>query len=54
MKKEIDFAAQLRHPNVVPLYGVCMHGNTEVWIIMEFADGGSLYDILSDQTKVSL
>jgi serine/threonine protein kinase len=40
----------IRFPDIVQIYGACFT-NTELWIVMEFMEGGSLYDVLhSDAT----
>lgn len=51
LESEINTAASLRHPNIVPIYGVAILPN-EIWIVMELADG-CLYSQLSD-SSVSL
>ena len=53
LEQEVIFAAQLKHPYVVQLYGACICG-PELWIIMELADGGNLTNILNNHDLVSL
>jgi serine/threonine protein kinase len=52
MARELAFATTLRHPNIVLVYGACLVGNV-LWIVMEFADSGSLTSVLADHDTVS-
>ena len=33
--------------------GVCVLGATDIWLVMELADGGSLYSLLSSEAALS-
>lgn len=52
LEREITTAARLRHPHVVQIYGVCIYSPTELWLLMEFAEGGSLFSKLSNKSEV--
>ena len=41
-----------RHPHVVQVYGACVYSPTEIWLVMEYADGGSLFSKLADRSVV--
>ncbi|KAL8136761.1 hypothetical protein V2J09_002762 [Rumex salicifolius] len=40
------------HPNLVTLYGYCLDGSQKI-LIYEYMEGGSLEDLISDQTKLN-
>jgi serine/threonine protein kinase len=42
--------SQLRHPNIVPMFGYCKKDGF-ICLVTEFVSGGNLYDLLYDQTK---
>jgi serine/threonine protein kinase/ankyrin repeat protein len=50
VKREIDILKQCRHENIVSYFG-CTHVSSsgDVWVIMSFAEGGSLYDVIRRQ-----
>ena len=37
---------KFRHPNILWIFGACFFEERELWIVMEFMDGGSLYEWL--------
>lgn len=51
-----EFAIEVRqlsrvcHPNIVQLYGACTKG-AHVCLVMEYAEGGSLYNVLHNRPK---
>ncbi len=45
VKREIRFSKYFRHPNIIRLYEV-IETNTEIILIMEYASGGELYDLI--------
>ncbi len=51
--KELENQARLRHPNCVRVYGVCLEKD-DVFIIMEWMHGGSLWERLLHTRKESL
>ncbi|KAJ1557204.1 hypothetical protein HK096_008565, partial [Nowakowskiella sp. JEL0078] len=51
LKKELELLHALRHPNIVQLFGVSSRGQVKC-IVLEYADGGSLFDFLKKYTKV--
>jgi serine/threonine protein kinase len=53
LEQEVCFASKLRHPHIVLVYGACIFSPTELWIVMEFADGGNLTNTLIDLSKVT-
>ncbi len=52
LKDELTISRKLRHPHVVLVYGVCVFSGTELWLVMEYADKGSIQSLLSDYSKV--
>ena len=46
VKREIRYSKYFRHPNIIRLYEV-IETNNEIILIMEYASGGELYDIIS-------
>ena len=45
VKREIRFSKYFRHPNIIRLYEV-IETNSEIILIMEYAQGGELYDLI--------
>ncbi|MFD9701561.1 PASTA domain-containing protein [Lentzea sp. NPDC059081] len=45
-------AAQLRHPAVVAVHDQCVEGD-QVYLVMEFVDGGSLRDLLEERGRLA-
>lgn len=45
VKREIRFSKYFRHPNIIRLYEV-IETNSEIILIMEYAPGGELYDLI--------
>ncbi len=41
--KEMQVLARLKHPNVVPVFGVCHHADGRVSLVEELEAGGTLY-----------
>lgn len=50
--REIASMRQLRHRNVVELYDVAFHGD-QIYMIMEYAAGGDMYDLIKDGGALS-
>ena len=48
-----DILTKLRHPNITTIYGACIWQQKELWIVMEFMEGGSLYDGLHSKYEMS-
>lgn len=46
VKREIRYSKYFRHPNIIRLYEV-IETNNEIILIMEYAAGGELYDVIS-------
>jgi serine/threonine-protein kinase 24/25/MST4 len=51
LQNEVSLLSQCDHPNVVGFYGN-YYRNSEMWIIMELVDGGSLSDIIQKHGPV--
>ncbi|XP_063626070.1 mitogen-activated protein kinase kinase kinase 7-like [Cydia splendana] len=47
---EVRQLSRVSHPNIVRLYGACTQG-TNVCLVMEYAEGGSLYNVLHNRPK---
>ncbi len=45
---EVEFLAQLDHPNIVKLIGIC-HDNFDLFLVLELCSGGSLRSYLDQQ-----
>ena len=48
-----DILMKLRHPNIMMIYGACILQKKELWIVMEFMEGGSLFDALHSEYEIS-
>ncbi|KAG1714797.1 Mitogen-activated protein kinase kinase kinase 7 [Nymphon striatum] len=48
---EVRQLSRVSHPNIVKLYGACTQ--SPVCLVMEYAEGGSLYNVLHNSPKVS-
>ena len=48
VKREIRFSKFFRHPNIIHLYEVIETQN-EIIMIMEYASGGELFDLISHE-----
>jgi tRNA A-37 threonylcarbamoyl transferase component Bud32 len=44
--REVQIMDSLRHPNIVPLYGVSLEEGNNPCLVMEYLEGGSLFDRL--------
>jgi serine/threonine protein kinase len=51
--KELEIAHKARHPCVVSMLGACLDDD-EMFLLMEWMDGGSLYDALGNHYKKPL
>lgn len=47
--EDLTTMVRIHHPNVLHYYGLCVISGTEIWIVMEFADGGNLSTFLKTQ-----
>ena len=43
---------KLKHPNIMTIYGACVVQKTELWIVMEYMEGGSLYEVLHSDVEL--
>lgn len=46
IQQEITILANMKHPNIVEYHGSFINDSGELWIIMEYLNGGSCRDIL--------
>ena len=42
-EREMTAMAQMRHPNVVPVFGVCRHADGRISLVEELGPGGTVY-----------
>lgn len=47
---EVRQLSRVSHPNIVRLYGACTQ-REHVCLVMEYAEGGSLYNVLHNRPK---
>lgn len=47
---EVRQLSRVSHPNIIRLYGACTKG-INICLVMEFAEGGSLYNVLHCNPK---
>ena len=43
---------RLKHPNIMPIYGACIIEKKELWIVMQFIEGGSLFELLHSEQEI--
>jgi serine/threonine protein kinase len=48
--REAEMMIGLRHPHIIQFYGICVE-KERLWIVMEWAKNGSLYDVLRDKSR---
>uniref|UniRef100_A0A1Q3EVQ0 Aurora kinase n=1 Tax=Culex tarsalis TaxID=7177 RepID=A0A1Q3EVQ0_CULTA len=48
VRREIEIQSHLRHPNILRMYGY-FHDETRIYLILEFAPGGTLFSKLQTQ-----
>ena len=49
LKQEVDVLKNLRHDNIVQLYGCLVVGGDSLWILMDLCEYGSARDVLKKQ-----
>eukprot|EP01101_Sappina_pedata_P011661 TRINITY_DN7877_c0_g1_i1.p1 TRINITY_DN7877_c0_g1~~TRINITY_DN7877_c0_g1_i1.p1 ORF type:complete len:533 (-),score=184.66 TRINITY_DN7877_c0_g1_i1:76-1674(-) len=47
LKKEMDILRKCSHNNIVKYYG-CIFTSEECWLMMDYCEGGSIYDLLRE------
>jgi serine/threonine protein kinase len=52
VKREIRFSKYFRHPNIIHLYEV-IETKSEIILIMEYASGGELFDLLCQEIVIN-
>ena len=50
--REIKILKKVRHPNVIQLYEI-IETEKELYMIMEYANGGELFDYIVRHTRLS-
>lgn len=53
LKREVEIQSHLRHPNITRLYGY-FHDEARVYLILEYAPGGELFQLLNKQPNKRL
>jgi serine/threonine protein kinase len=53
IRREIKVMKLLSHPNIIKLYGF-IDTPSNLFIILEYAEGGDLYELISARGKVLL
>lgn len=48
LRREVEIQSRLNHPNIIQLYGY-FQDSESVWLVQELAEGGCLYDYLSQK-----
>ncbi len=43
-EQQIELVSNMRYPHILLGYGVCRGSVTELWLVMEFADGGDFFN----------
>jgi 5'-AMP-activated protein kinase catalytic alpha subunit len=52
VSREIQILKMIRHPNIIQLYEI-IETPRQLYLIMEYASGGELFDYIVTNTKVS-
>lgn len=52
LRREIEIQSNLRHRNVLRLFGY-FYDETRIYLILEFAPGGELYKVLTTKVRFS-
>ena len=50
VSREIQILKLIRHPNIIQLYEI-IEDNTHLYLIMEYAVGGELFEYIVDNSK---
>lgn len=50
VRREIEIQSHLRHPNILRMYGF-FHDEQRIYLILEYASGGTLYNALKKETR---
>ncbi len=48
IRRETQIMAEMRHPNVMPLYCSFVH-KEQLWMVMPYISGGSIFSIILNQ-----
>lgn len=51
--REISLMTKLKHPRILQFCGACIFNNTELAIVMDYLEGGSLYRLLISNNSLS-
>ncbi|CAA0808857.1 CBL-interacting serine/threonine-protein kinase 9 [Striga hermonthica] len=52
IKREISTMKMIKHPNVLSLFEVVMASKTKIYIVLEYVDGGELFDKIAKYGKL--
>lgn len=50
VRREIEIQSHLRHPNILRMYGF-FHDEQRIYLILEYASGGTLFNVLKREVK---
>lgn len=50
VRREIEIQSHLRHPNILRMYGF-FHDQQRIYLILEYASGGTLFNILKKEVR---
>lgn len=50
-EREIRHLSEVNHENIVTIYGISRNKETNTVILLEYADGGTLYDYIYNQSR---
>ena len=53
VKREVKAMKKLQHPHIINLYQV-INTNSDIFLVLELATGGEMYDRIATQGKVRL
>lgn len=52
--KELNVMASLRFQNICQVHGGCVVSDMEVWLVLEYIEGGNLHDFLHSHSPIPL
>jgi 5'-AMP-activated protein kinase catalytic alpha subunit len=51
VNREIKILKRIKHPNIIQLYEI-IESKTAIYLIMEYAAGGELFNYIVDKTRL--